>query len=183
MAGSIDSDAAPGDGSAFAGGMDRSFVEALQRNAEAQAEFVEAYRGAVESSVEEASAQEAFLGYVRAYETWMEASRLLFERASDSLAGEEVPLEEFRDVWLDAANDAFKDVMGTEAFAAATGQTVSEVLDFTRQAEAVTSETWHAMGLASRRDVMEVGDRLVELERRQQRVEEKLDAILEQVEE
>lgn len=183
MAGSTDSDAAPGDGSAFAGGIDRAFVEALQQNAQSQAEFVEAWRSAMESSVEETGGSDALVGYVRAYETWMEASRLMFERASDSLAGEEVPIEEFRDIWLDAANDAFKDVMGTEAFAAATGQTVGEVLDFAQQAEDVTSETWHAMGLASRRDVMEVGDRLVELERRQHAVEERLDRILEQVEE
>ena len=182
MAGS-DSNASPGDGSAFTGGMDRSFVEALQRNAQAQGEFVEAWREAMESSVEEVSGGDAMKGYVRAYETWMEASRLLFERTADAMAGEEVDFEEFRDVWLDAANDAFKDVMGTEAFAAATGQSVSEVLDFTRQAEDITNETWHAMGLASRRDVMEVGDRLIELERRQHAVEEKLDRILEQVEE
>lgn len=183
MAGSTDSDAAPGDGSASMGGMDASFAEALQRNAEAQGEFLEAWQSAMETSVEETGGSDALLGYVRAYETWMEASRLLFERASDAAAGEEVPVEELRDIWLDAANDAFKDVMGTEAFAAATGQTVSQVLDFSQQAEDITSETWHAMGLASRRDVMEVGDRLIELERRQHAVEGKLDRILEQVEE
>lgn len=183
MAGSTDSDAASGDGSAFTGGMNRTFAEALQRNARAQADFFEAWREAIESSVGEDGANDVFAGYLRAYETWMEATRLMFERVSDSMAGEEVPIEEFRDIWLDAANDAFKDLMGTEAFAAATGQTVEEVLDFTQQAEEITSETWHAMGLASRRDVMEVGDRLVELERRQHGVEEKLDRILEQLEE
>ena len=182
MVGSTNSDAASEGGTASIGGMDESFAEVLQRNAEAQAEFIEVWASAMESSVEEGVVDDAFVGYVRAYETWMEASRLLFERASDAAGGEEVPVEELRDIWLDAANDAFKDVMGTEAFAVATGQSVSEVLDFVQQAEDVTSETWHAMGLASRRDVMEVGDRLVELERRQHAVEQKLDAILEQVE-
>lgn len=183
MAGSTDPDAASSDGSAFTGGMDRTFAEALGRNARAQAEFFEAWQDVIESSIGVDGAGDAFAGYVRAYETWMEATRLMFERVGDSMGGEEVPIEEFRDIWLDAANDAFKDVMGTEAFAAATGQTVEEVLDFNRQAEEITSETWHAMGLASRRDVMEVGDRLVELERRQHRVEEKLDRILKQLEE
>ena len=182
MAGS-DSNAFPGDGSAFTGGMDRSFVEALQRNAQAQGEFVEAWRKSMESSADEVSGGDAMMGYARAYETWMEASRLLFERVGDVMAGEEVDIEELRDIWLDAANDAFKDVMGTEAFAAAMGQSVSEVLDFAQQADDITSETWHSMGLASRPDVMEVGDRLVELERRQHAVEGKLDRILEQVEE
>lgn len=182
MAGS-DSNATPGDWSAFTGGMDRTFVEALQRNAEAQAAFVEAWQSAMETSVEEASGGDALMGYARAYETWMEASQRLFERAGDAMAGEEVDLEEFRDLWLDAANDAFKDVMGTKAFAAATGQSVSEVLDMTTQAEDVSTEVVHAMGLASRRDAMEVGDRLVELERRQHAVEEKLDRIIELVEE
>jgi hypothetical protein len=180
MADRSDSDAASRYWGAFVEGADSSFAEAIQRNVEAQAEFADAWRRAIEGDGQPA---DAMAGYLRAYETWMEATRRLFDRFGDSMAGEEVPIEEFRDIWLDAANDAFKDVMGTEAFAAATGQTVEDVLDVARQNEELSETTWHNVGLASRRDIIEVGDRLVELERRQQAVEEKLDRVIEQVEE
>lgn len=180
MADRSDSDAASRYWGAFVEGMDSSFAEAIQRNVEAQAEFADAWRRSVER---DSQPTDAVTGYVRAYETWMEATRRLFDRFGDSMVGEEVPVEEFRDIWLDAANDAFKDVMGTEAFAAATGQTVEDILDVAKQTEDVSETTWHSMGLASRRDVIEVGERLVELERRHHTVEDKLDAILAQLEE
>jgi BMFP domain-containing protein YqiC len=47
----------------------------------------------------------------------------------------------------------------------------------------VTQDTVAQMGMATRDDVEEVGERLVELERRQHDVEEKLDRVLDAVEE
>jgi hypothetical protein len=86
--------------------------------------------------------------------------------------------EDFRDIWLNAANESFKEVMGTSAFAAATGETVGDALELQQAIDAATEETLAALGFATGGDVEEVGARLVELERRQHAVEEKLDRVL-----
>ena len=117
---------------------------------------------------------------VRRLDGW-DADRL--ERLADATAEEDVPVTDLRDIWLSAANESFEEVMGTTAFAAATGQAVDEVLDAQSQVQAASQETLRELGLATRDDVQEVGERLVELERRQHAVEEKLDRVLEHLEE
>ena len=107
-----------------------------------------------------------------------------FARTDDvNLAYEEantiVDPEEFRDIWFNAANTAFKESMSTTAFAAATGQNVEDVLDLQQQMNEATEQTLHGMGFATTGDVREVGERLVEIERRQHAIEEKLDQLLE----
>jgi hypothetical protein len=122
-------------------------------------------------------------GSLRAYEAWMEAAETSFERMGDAIEGEDVDPEEFRDVWLRAANEGFKETMSTTAFAAATGQGVEEVLDVRQQIDDASEETLHALGFATVGDVREVGERLVETERRLHAVEEKLDRVLDEVSE
>lgn len=179
----------------FARRMNRQFVEAFERNVEAQAEFVESFSEAVEAGPDGETVpvetpmddldgeqfEEAVEGYARAYDVWMDAARTMVERTNDAVAGEDVDATEFRDVWLDAANDAFKEVMGTSAFAAATGNAVGDALEMRREADEAAEETLHNLGFATEGDVREVGERLVELERRQQAVENKLDRLLESV--
>jgi hypothetical protein len=111
----------------------------------------------------------------------MDAAKSMFERTSDAAQGEEVDPTELRDIWLQSANEAFKEVMSTSAFAAANGQLVEAMMDMQEEADDVTQDTIRQMGLPTRDDVMEVGERLVELERRQHRVEEKLDRVLEEL--
>lgn len=167
----------------FAERMNEQFLDALEANVEAQAEFVESWTDAVESSVDDDRAAEGVGGYARAYQAWMEAAGEMVDRVGDAAAGEEVEPEEFRDVWLDTANRAFKEVMGTTAFAAATGETVSEALEARQQADETAETTLHGLGLPTEGDVQEVGERLVELERRQHAVERKLERVLEAVDE
>jgi hypothetical protein len=99
------------------------------------------------------------------------------------MEGEDVAPEEIRDTWLSAANDSFSEIMGTAAFANVTGQTIGEGLDMRQQLDELSQETLHDLGMATKGDVQEVGERLVELERRQHAVETKLDQVLEHLEE
>jgi hypothetical protein len=163
--------------------MNEQFLETLEQNMEAQAEFVESWSKAVEGSTEDVELSEGVQGYARAYEAWMNAAQQMLERSNDAFDGEDVEIEEFRDIWLNTANEAFKEVMSTSAFAAATGQTVSGALEARQQADEAAESTLHNLGLPTESDVMEVGDRLVELERRQHAVEQKLDRVLDAVEE
>jgi hypothetical protein len=190
------------DWGSFARRMNRQFMEALERNVEAQAEFVESFSRAVETSADGGTTagagvdvespmaemdtedfEEGVRGYARAYEVWMDAARQMVERTADAAAGEDVDVSEFRNVWLDAANDAFKEVMSTTAFAAATGSTVGDALELRQEADEAAEDTLRTLGFATGADVEEVGDRLVELERRQHELENKLDRVLDAVEE
>jgi len=162
--------------------MNDAVAESVEQNMEAQAAFMESWAEAVEGSMpEEEELTEGFEGYNRAYEVWMDAAGKMFERTTDAAQGEDVDASEVRDIWLQSANEAFKEVMSTSAFASANGQLVEAMMDMQEEADEVTQDTISQMGLPTRDDVMEVGERLVELERRQHRVEEKLDQILEEL--
>ncbi|WP_409348372.1 poly(R)-hydroxyalkanoic acid synthase subunit PhaE [Natronorarus salvus] len=163
----------------FMDAMNESFAQALEQNVEAQSQFVESWVESLERATEEEQVKEGVEGYAKAYETWMSAAQESFERSGDAMAGEDVSPEEFRDIWLSAANEAFKDVTATSAFAAATGQSVEQALDLQQQADEAAEETLHTLGFATRGDVLEVGERLLEVERRQHAIEKKLDQLLE----
>ncbi|QCS42040.1 poly(R)-hydroxyalkanoic acid synthase subunit PhaE [Natrinema versiforme] len=170
------------DWNAFAEQWNEQFLEALEDNMEAQAEFVESWSETVGEVSEDNELSDGVEGYAKAYETWMTASQQMVDRMNDQLEGEDVDIEEFRDIWLNTANDAFKDVMSTTAFAKMTGETVGDVLELQQQADEAAQETLRTLGFATEEDVVEIGDRLVELERRQHAVEEKLDRVLEHLE-
>jgi hypothetical protein len=162
--------------------MNDAVADSVEQNMKAQAAFMESWADAVEGSMpEEDAVAEGFEGYNRAYEVWMDASEKMFERTTASAQGEDVDPSEVRDIWLQSANEAFKEVMGTSAFAAANGQLVETMMDMQEEADEVTQDTIQQLGLPTRDDVMEVGERLVELERRQHAVEQKLDEILEEL--
>jgi len=167
---------------AFVEQWNEQFLEALEDNMEAQAQFVESWSETVGEVSEDTELSDGVEGYARAYETWMNASQQMVERMNDQLEGEDVDVEEFRDIWLNTANEAFKDVMSTTAFAKMTGETVGDVLELQQQADEASQETLRSLGFATEDDVVEIGDRLVELERRQHAVEEKLDRVLEHIE-
>ncbi|PGF17124.1 poly(R)-hydroxyalkanoic acid synthase subunit [Natrinema sp. CBA1119] len=170
------------DWNAFAEQWNEQFLEALEDNMEAQAQFVESWSETVGEASDDTEISDGVEGYARAYETWMNASQQMVERANDQLEGEDVDIEEFRDIWLNTANEAFKEVMSTTAFAKMTGETVGDVLELQEQADEAAQETLTSLGFATEGDVVEIGDRLVELERRQHAVEQKLDRVLEHVE-
>lgn len=167
---------------AFVEQWNEQLLDALEDNMEAQAQFVESWSEAVGDISEDNEISDGVEGYARAYETWMNASKQMVDRMNDSLEGEDVDIEEFRDIWLNTANEAFKEVMSTTAFARMTGETVGDVLELQQQAEETSQETLRTLGFATEEDVVEVGDRLVELERRQHAVERKLDRVLDHLE-
>jgi len=96
------------DWNAFAEQWNEQFLEALEDNMEAQAQFVESWSETVGEASDDTEISDGVEGYARAYETWMTASQQMVERANDQLEGEDVDIEEFRDIWLNTANEAFK---------------------------------------------------------------------------
>lgn len=163
--------------------MNDAVAESLEQNMEAQAAFMESWTDAFDNSVpEEDAIAEGIEGYSRAYEVWMDAIDEMFEKTTDVAEGEDIDPTEFRDIWLQSANEAFKEVMETSAFAAANGQLVESMMEMQQEFDDVTQDTVAQMGMPTRDDVVEVGERLIELERRQHEVEEKLDRIVDAVE-
>jgi aminoglycoside phosphotransferase family enzyme len=73
--------------------------------------------------------------------------------------------------------------MSTSAFAAANGQLVESMLEMRQEADEIGQDTIAQLGFPTRDDMDEVAERLVELERRQHAIEQKLDDVLEAVEE
>jgi len=164
--------------------MNEAVAESVERNLEAQSAMIESWTGDMDGSMpDEDTMAEGMEGFASAYEVWMDAAEEMFDRTADMAEGEEVSPDEFRDIWLRSANEAFSEVMSTSAFAAANGELVEQVMEMQREVDEMTQDQLAQAGLATRDDVEEVGKRLVELERRQHRVENKLDQLIEAVEE
>jgi hypothetical protein len=163
--------------------MNEAMAESIEQNIQAQAEFVESWANAFDSSVPEDDViADGIEGYNQAYGVWMEAAEQMFERATDAVEGEEVAPSEFRDIYLQSANQAFKEVMSTSAFAAANGQFVEMMMEMQQDVDEATQDAIAGVGLPTQEDIEEVGERLVELERRQHDVEQKLDEVIEALE-
>jgi len=164
--------------------MNNAVAQSMEQNMEASAAFMESWADAMEDSVpDEEALSSGVEGYSDAYEVWMNAAEEMSGRTTAAAEGEDVDMTEFRDIWLQSANDAFKEVMGTSAFAAATGQTVGDMLEASEQFDQASQETLGSFGFATAEDVDEVGERLVELERRQHAVEQQLDHLAGMIEE
>ncbi len=164
--------------------MNEAVADSVEQNMEAQAAFVEAWTDTVDDSApEEDVVADGVEGYTRAYEVWMDAAGEMFEATTEAAEGGDVDPKQFRDIWLDSANEAFKEIMSTEAFAAANGQFVEAMMELQQEFDEASQEAIAEMGMATREDVVEVGQRLVELERRQHTAEQKLDRVLDALEE
>jgi hypothetical protein len=163
--------------------MNEAVSKSVEQNMEAQSAFTESWASQVEDSMpEEDVMAESVESYNAAYRVWMEAADRMYERMTDAAEGEDVSATEFRDIWLQSANEAFKEVMDTTAFAAATGDAVEQMMELQADAEELSQDTLTRMGLPTREDMDEVGERLIELERRQHAVEEKLDRVIDLLE-
>lgn len=156
--------------------MNEQLMETMEASAQAQSEFLESWFEPGESGDGD-RLSEGIDGYTRAYEVWMEAAQESMEEMAAAAESGDVSPNEFRDRWLDAANDAFKEVVSTEAFAAFTGQRLEEALELRQQLDENAQETLHDLGFATKGDSREIAERLAELERRQKRVERELDNI------
>ena len=170
------------DWDAFIADATEQWRDAFEQNVEAQASFVEAWIDAVEDASDMTHFEDAVNGYAEAYKTWMEAAAEQGDRMNAMMRGEDVSMESIRDAWMNAANDAFKEVMSSTAFAAATAETVDSVLDVKKEADEYAEETLHGLRFATLGDVEEVGERLVAVERRLQAIEERQEDILDHLE-
>lgn len=159
--------------------MNEELAAAMERNLDAQATFAETWMDSIDDMTGQEELSDGVEGVLHAYETWMTAADESLEMITDVMEGENISVEEFRAIWLNAANESFKDMMQTSAFAAATGQSVDTQTDLQQRVDDFLESSLHANGLPSEGNVEEVGERLVELERRQHAVEERLDRILE----
>ncbi|EMA40635.1 poly(R)-hydroxyalkanoic acid synthase subunit PhaE [Halococcus hamelinensis] len=160
--------------------MNEAVADSFEQNMEAQAAFMESWMGAFEGSVpDEAAIEDGVEGYGRAYEVWMEAAEQMQSRITDAARGEDVDPSEFRDIWLQSANEAYSEVMGTTAFAAGTGEMVGDLMDLQQEVDDLSQDTLESLGFATRDDVDEVAERLLELERSQHEISKKLDKLLE----
>jgi len=159
--------------------LNEAIAESVEQNVRAQAAFAESWTDAMEQNLpEEEVMTDGVEGMNRAYEVWMDAAEQVMAKTADAAQGEDVEPRELRDIWLQSANQAFKEVMSTSAFAAANGRLVTNVLEAQQEVDEANQDTLSQLGFSTRDDVEEVGERLVELERRQHAVEEKLDAVL-----
>jgi hypothetical protein len=165
------------------GQMNEVVADSIEQNLEAQNAFMESWTGSFEDSMpDEDAMEEGIEGYMQAYEIWMDAAEEMFDRTSDAAQGEDVEPEEFRDIWLRSANEAFSEVMSTSAFAAANGQMIEQIMEMQQEVDEMTQDSLAQIGIATGDDVSEVGERLIELERRQHAVEDKLDRLIDAVE-
>ena len=160
--------------------MNDAVANSFEQNMEAQAAFMESWIDAFENSVpDRETTNEGIEGYERAVDIWMEAAEQMTTRLTAAAEGEDVDVRELRDIWLQSANEAFSEVMGTSAFAAGTGEMVGNLMELQRDVDDLNQDTLEALGFATRDDIDEVAKRLVELERRQHEVSKKLDRLLE----
>ena len=164
----------------FVENMNEQMVDAFEANVEAQSQFVETWAETLSEGTDDERFGEGVEGYARAYQVWMDAAEEMTQQVAEDRG--DVDPEDVRDLWLSSANEAFKEVMSTSAFAAVTGQTVEDALELRQTVDENAQETLHALGMATEGDVREIGDRLVELERRQHGIEEKLDRVLDALE-
>jgi len=160
--------------------MNDAVANSFEQNMEAQAAFMESWMGAFEGSMpDQETASGGVEGYERAVDVWMEAAEQMTTRLMAAAEGEDVDVPELRDIWLQSANEAFSEVMGTSAFAAGTGEMVGNLMELQGDVDDMNQDTLEALGFATRDDIDEVAERLVELERRQHEVSTKLDRLLE----
>lgn len=162
--------------------MNEQFAETVEQGAKSQRLLTEAWLSSVERATQQETLDEAAESLLGAYEVWMRAAHETSEMVNDALEGEDIPAEQFRDTWLNAANLAFKEVMSTTMFSAATGQSIEDLLGFRRRTDEVAEAFLHELGLPSQGDIEEVGTRLVELERRQHELTERIEEALSAVE-
>jgi len=153
----------------------RAYTEMVTATMEAGDRATEAWLDAVDDATRQEFLDEEAAVPFDVYGVWMQAARDTFEHATEAVEGEDVPVERFRDTWLTAANRAFKRAMSTSAFADATGRSTDATLAWRQEWDEAMTDALHAAGLPTDDDVREVGERLVEVERRQHGVEERLD--------
>lgn len=158
--------------------LNEQLVSGFERNVEAQGDLIEAWAESLEDGFTPTDPGEAIESYAEAYRIWLETAEEQFDDTLDGMETGELEPAVIRDRWLSAANESFKEVMGTTAFAEMTGRSIEDALATQQEADSVSQESLAALGFATRSDIMEIGERLVELERRQHELTNELRELL-----
>ena len=164
------------------GDMNEELLRGTEQFIEAQQSFLETWQDAIQRSTDDELVTSGVQGMTDAYEIWLDASMQWMEQFTAAAQGEEFDPRDVRDVWLRAANDSSQALMNTDAFAKLTGERVTDSLELQQQRDEAMQAMMEGMGVASNQSVEEVGERLVELERRQHQIEQKLDRVIEELE-
>lgn len=163
--------------------MSDEVMHGVDQYIEAQTRFLEAWHENIQRTTDDEVVASGANGVVEAYKIWLEASREWSEQLLAVAEGEELNPRDVRDVWLRAANESAQSLMSTAAFARMTGQSIDDSLELQRQQDDAIQAMLEGMGVATAHSMEEVGERLIELERRQHAVESKLDRLLDHLEE
>lgn len=152
---------------------------ALERSLEMQRTVVDSWVTAAESTAPPETPQRAQLRRLEwGYDIWEETLLNTLVHLDDAITEDGIDLRQLQMIWLHAMDDAFSDVTSRPAFAAETNDTLEDVLTEQQQLNELRRDFLHASNLPTDRDLEEVGERLLDLEARQKRIEEKLDAVL-----
>lgn len=156
-------------------------AEVFERGIEARSELAESMATNMESAAEDSEEiPEILEGFANAYELYAKATEEILERTAEAYEEGEAPdLSEVGDIWINTTNEAAKEVMKTSGFAAAGGNATGSSLEVKKELDESRDELISTTGMATESTVVEVGERLVELERRQHEVEKKLDRLIE----
>ena len=151
----------------------------LERSLELQRTVVDNWIAAAESAAPPEAPQRAQLRRLEwGYDIWEETLLNALVHLDDAITEDGIDLRQLQMIWLHAMDDAFSEVMRRPAFAAETNDTLEAVLTEQRQLNHLRRDFLHASNLPTDRDIEEAGERLLNLEARQKKIEEKLDAIL-----
>jgi len=166
----------------WATAMNERFADSVDASMTAQQQFAEAWMDSIERTTGQQELDDGLASLFAAYAVWMDAAHETQEHVNDALEGEDVPVEHIRDTWMNAANQAFKSLLSTTAFSMMTGRSVDDLLELRQQTEELQASALHDLGLPTRGDIEEVGERLVELERRNHELAKTLEAVADAVE-
>lgn len=152
-------------------------VDAMRVTTDSQAALVDSWADLYEDLASLDAASDADLaGYAAANRVWLDAFEEQFDEYIDVMARDGTfSAEAARDRWLEAANEAFKELMRTPGFTAGMNRTMEAALDRQLEAREASETQLRQFGFATRSDVEEVGQRLLEIERRLQELEGRLE--------
>lgn len=164
-------------------GLDRQYEAsriALEQSLETQRSVVDGWIGLVESITPETrSSRSTLRGLGWSYDLWEETIRNVLVHLDDTIDGDGIDLEALQLVWLHAMDDAFSEITSRPAFATEASRSLEQVLRGQRALIEARRERLHEADLPTDDDLARVGERLLGLEARQKRVEDRLDSILE----
>ncbi|WP_318570993.1 hypothetical protein [Salinigranum marinum] len=151
----------------------------LERSLGVQRTVVNSWVKAAESTVPPETPQRAHLRRLEwGYDIWEEALLNTLVHLDDAVSEEGIDLRQLQMTWLHAMDDAFSEVMSRPVFAAGINDTLEDALTEQQQLSHLRRDLLYASNLPTDRDVEAVGERLLDLEARQKKIEEKLDMIL-----